>query len=206
MIRTLPQTPSKHHRQPKGKAMKRSMLGTLVWALFSWRGRIKRMPYAVCFLILALLTRPLMTMAAQTMAVYVLPPPEGTVLDFAYVTSLTLRPEIIPVLLPFCYMYIVLDIKRLRSIGAPLILAFIFSGLSPFVPLIAPDFAEMAAMTAFAYHAILAVIPAKEDRMSPLERKYRTWQSIATGDGTPRRLSGKDITSWRVVPKPKKKQ
>lgn len=174
----------------------------LVWAFFDWRGVIKRLPYAIAFFSFSLLVNPYVTIAAQTVAVYFLPPPAGVELDPAYVRQVASSLHMIPFLLPICYMFTVLDMKRLRSIEAPRILAVIFALVSVFVPIFAPAYAEMSAMTVFAYHAILAVIPAKEDRLSPSERKYRTWQAIATGDGTPRRLSGRDIKTWHIVSRP----
>lgn len=178
----------------------------LFWALFSWKGRIKRLPYVGSFFCLVLVVRIYINAAAQWLAVNTLPPPGGAAPDPAYVLGLTSSQHIVPFLLPICYIYIVLDIKRLRSIGAPLAPAFLFSGITPFVPIFAPGFAEAVVMTTFAYHAILAVIPAKEDRLSPLERKYRTWQAIATGNGAPRRFTGKEIKHWRIVrPGPEKR-
>lgn len=176
----------------------------LVWALFSWKGKIKRLPYIGSFFCLILVVRVYIGVAAQWLAVNVAPPPAGVPLDPAYAVSLATSLYIVPFLLPVCYIYIVLDVKRLRSIGLSDLqaglAALLFSGVTPFVPiLVEPAFQQMIVMTTFAYHAILAVIPAKEDRMSPLERKYRTWQAIATGDGTPRRLPGKAVKSWRIV-------
>jgi hypothetical protein len=140
-----------------------------------------------------------LTAAAPWLAVTVLPPPGNAVPDPAYAASLASTTAIIPFLLPVCYCAIVFDVKRLRSIGAPLALAFIFSGMTPFVPIFASRLTEVAIMITFAYHAILALIPAQEDRLAPLEKKARTWKRVATGDGTPRRLRGKDITEWRIV-------
>lgn len=171
----------------------------LVWAFFSWRGRIKRIPYAVAFVLLVMLARLYVTIVAQTVAVYLFPPPGGAEIDLDYVRQLAASTHIVPFLIPAFYMYTVLDIKRLRSIGAPLVLSAVFAAISLLVPIFLPQFTEMSAMTVFAYHAILAVLPAKEDRMSPYERKYKLWQSLATGDGTPRRLSGKDIKHWHIV-------
>lgn len=169
------------------------------WAFFSWQGRIKRLPYAATFFALVLVVRAYATAAAQWMAVNVLPPPPGVALDPAYVAKVATSPEMAIFLLPVCYIYIVLDVKRLRSIGAPLALAFVFSGLTPFVPLFAPTLAQIIILTTFAYHAILAVVPAAEDRVSPLERKAGLWRSLATGTGMPRRLRGADIKFWRIV-------
>lgn len=169
------------------------------WAFFSPSGRIKRLPFAACSFILYLLLIPYVSIAAQTLAVYVLPPPEGGQPTLEYVRGLSLSAAIIPLLLPACSIRLCLDVKRLRSIGASVLIAVPFAALFLFSPLLPAELGEMNSMTVFAYLAILAVIPAKEDRMSPLERKYRTWQAIATGNGAPRRLSGAEITSWRIV-------
>lgn len=169
------------------------------WAFFSPGGRIKRLPYALSSFCLYLLLIPYIPVAAQIMALYILPPPGGARPDLEYVRSLAMSASIMPLLLPVCYVRLCLDFKRLRSIGAPLVIALPFAALLLFSPLIPPDFGEMNSMTILACLAILSVIPAREDRLSPLERKYRTWQAVATGDGTPRRLSGKEILSWRIV-------
>ena len=173
----------------------------LVWAFFDWRGTVKRLPYAIAFFAFTLLVNPYVTIAAQAVAVYFLPPPPGVEMDAAYVRQVAGSLYILPFLLPVCYLFAALALKRRRSLGGPLVLAPLFALLSVFVPLFAPAYAEMTGMTSFAYHAILAVIPAREDRISPQERKYKTWQAIATGDGTPSRLRGKDIKHWHVVSK-----
>ena len=169
------------------------------WAFFQWRGEMRRLPYILAFFAFVLVVRIHVSAAAQWLAVNVLPPPGNVVPDPAYAASLALTPAIIPFLLPVCYCYIVLDVKRLRSIGAPLLPAFLFSGLTPFVPIFAPQLTEATVLTTFAYPAILAVIPAQEDRLPLPEKKARTWKRIATGNGTPRRLRGKDIKEWRIV-------
>jgi uncharacterized membrane protein YhaH (DUF805 family) len=169
------------------------------WAFFSWRGEIRRLPYALAFFGFVLLARIYASAAAQWLAVTLLPPPGNVAPDPAYVTALASTTAFLPFLLPVCYCAVVLDLKRLRSIGAPAFLAFLLSGLTPLVPFFAPSLTEMTALSSFAYHAILAVIPAKEDRLDPQEKKARTWKRIATGDGSPRRLRGKDIKEWRIV-------
>lgn len=169
------------------------------WAFFNWRGRIKRLPYALGFLCLVLLVRIYTSAVAQWIAVNVAPPPQGIPLDPSYVGEMMHSPHIVPFLIPIAYLFIVLDIKRLRSMGAPILLAVVFSGLSPFVPVYFPGIQETSVMTMFAYHAILAVVPAKEDRLSPLERKALVWKALATGSGMPRRLRGRDIKSWHIV-------
>jgi hypothetical protein len=176
----------------------------LFWALLSWQGKMKRLPYIGSFFCLVLTVRIYVNFATQWLAVNAVPPPAGVAPDSAYMISLATSQYIVPFLLPICYIYIVLDIKRLRSIGLNTwqagLIALVFSGVTPFVPIVvAPAFQQLIIMTTFAYHAILAVIPAREDRISPLERKYRTWRAIATGNGTPRRLPGKAIKSWRIV-------
>lgn len=175
----------------------------IVWALFGWNGKIKRLPYLGSFFCLILVVRIYVSAAVQWIAVNLAPPPAGVELDAAYVATLVTSHHIIPFLLPACFIYVMLDVKRLRSIGLgslpSLGVALLFSGLTPFAPIVVPAFANMVVMTTFAYHAILGVIPAEEDRISPLERKHRTWQAIATGDGTPRRLRGKDIKTWHIV-------
>lgn len=175
----------------------------IAWALFSWNGTIKRLPYLGSFFCLVLVVRVYVSAAVQWLAVNVAPPPPGVELDAAYVATFATSRYIIPFLLPVCFIYLMLDVKRLRSIGLSSLhalgVALIFSGLTPFAPIAAPAFANMVVMTTFAYHAILGVIPAAEDRISPAERKYRTWRALATGDGTPRRLRGKDIKTWHIV-------
>ncbi len=180
----------------------KGFLPWLGWALLSWRGSIKRMPYAVSFFCLLLVTPIYVRIAAESLAVYLLPPPPGVELNPAYVRGLAGSAAMLPLLLPVLYVFVALDIKRLRSAGGPLILAVIFAVLTLAGPIFAPGAAEMLSLTGFAYHAILAVIPAKEDRISPQERKYRTWRAIATGDGSPRRLAGKDVKVWHVVRRP----
>ena len=169
------------------------------WAFFSPSGRIKRLPYAISAFCLLLLLKPYTAIAVQTLAVYIMPPPEGAAPTIEYVRELSLSWHIVPLLAPICYMRLCLDIKRLRSVGTSLLICLPFAAMFLFSPIIPPEYGEMNSLTIFAYLAILAVIPAREDRMNPLERKYRTWQAIATGDGTPRRLSGKDIKSWRIM-------
>lgn len=177
-----------------------------VWAFFSPGGRIKRLPFMVSSFILYLLLSPYLNIAAQILAVYILPPPEGGPPSPEYVKALSMSAPGVLLMLPVCYIRLCLDVKRLRSIGAPVLIAVPFAALLLFSPLIPVALGEMNSMGIFAYLAILAVIPAREDRMSPLERKYRTWQAIATKDGTPRRLSGKEILSWRIVPQDSKKR
>lgn len=169
------------------------------WAYFSWRGEMKRLPYALGYFAFMLLVPVYTSVAAQWLAVNVVPPPGGGAPDPAYAISLTATTYILPFLLPICFISIALDLKRLRSIGGPLALAFAFSLATVLAPIYAPGLLEMISLTSFAYRAILAVIPAKEDRLSPLERKARTWERLATGTGSPRRLSGKQITEWRIV-------
>jgi hypothetical protein len=181
------------------RAPKVGFLRWLGWAFFSPDGQIKRLPFAGTSFLLYLLLILYTPIAAQVLAVYILPPPGGGLPSVDYVRGLALGPAFIPLLLPGAYMRLCLDLKRLHSIGAPRIIAVPFVSLFLFSPLIPADFREISTMIVLGYLVILAVIPAKEDRMEPLERKYRTWQAIATGDGTPRRLSGRDILSWRVV-------
>lgn len=175
------------------------------WALFSWQGCIKRLPFLIGFLFLVLFAGPYTNAAAQVLAVYFVPPASGAAPDQAYVLSLLRHPGMAPALLPIFYVYMALELKRLRSIALDarlcLGLSFLLAALSTYGALYMPSLLQPIAMTTFASHAILATIPAKEDRLHPLERKAKTWKAIATGDGTPRRLSGKDIKHWHVVPK-----
>lgn len=169
------------------------------WALFGWKGKIKRLPYAVAFGILFLLT-PLYQIAVVPMvAEYIYPPPGGAAISLEYVKQLATSPRILPFLLPLLYMYSVLDFKRLRSIGGPIFIAVLFACLSMAAPVYLPKYAEMISLSVFAYHAILAVLPAREDRISPYERKYRVWQAIAARDGGPVRLPGKAVKHWHIV-------
>lgn len=169
------------------------------WAFFSWKGRMKRLPFAVASLCLYLLLVPYVPIAAQTLAVYFMPPAGGGSPDLEYVRTLANSVYMVPLLLPVCYMRLCLDFKRLRSIEAPLLIALPFVGLLLFSPVLPPDLGQMSTLTIFAYLGIMAIIPAKEDRVSPHERKYRTWQAISTGDNKPIRLRGKDIKGWRIV-------
>lgn len=169
------------------------------WAFFSPNGRIKRLPFAISSLILYLLLIPYVPVAAQTLALYWLPPPDGAAPSLEYVRGLAMSASIIPLLLPVCYMRLCLDLKRLRSVGVPLLIAVPFVALFLLSPLIPAEYGQMSTMTILGYLAILAVVPAREDRLSPQERKFRTWQAIATGNGAPRRLSGSQILSWNIV-------
>ncbi|MDR0339672.1 MAG: hypothetical protein LBH65_05275 [Desulfovibrio sp.] len=175
----------------------------LLWALFSPAGRIKRLPYVVSFVILTLFIGPYTRAMAEITALHMFPPEGGAAIDVAYVQALASSSAMIPALLPVFFVYCMLDIKRLRSLGLSLSillpLAVAFAALTTYPAILAPGLLQPIALTGFAYHAILAVIPAKEDRLHPLERKAMTWKAIATGDGTPRRLSGKDIKQWRIV-------
>ena len=178
----------------------------LFWALLGWRGKIKRLPYAVAFGILFLLT-PLYQIAVVPMvAEYLYPPPGGAAISLEYVKQLASSPQILPFLIPLLYMYSVLDFKRLRSIEGPIVIGVLFAALSMAGPIYLPKYAEMMSLSVFAYHAILAVLPAKEDRISPYERKYRVWQSLAGEAGEPIRLPGKAIRHWHIVKQPKAKQ
>ncbi|MCL1939184.1 MAG: hypothetical protein FWG04_00790 [Desulfovibrionaceae bacterium] len=181
------------------RVAKVGFLRWLGWAFFSPSGQIKRLPFAGTSFLLYLLLILYTPIAAQILAVYILPPPGGGPPSVDYVRGLALSPALIPLLLPGAYMRLCLDLKRLHSIGAPRIIAVPFVSLFLFAPLIPANFSEISSLGVLAYLAILAAIPAREDRMDPLERKYRTWQAIATGNGTARRLSGREILSWRVV-------
>ncbi len=170
-----------------------------LWAFFSPVGTIKRLPFAVCTFILYLLMQPYVSAAIQILAVHILPPPDGGRPSPEYARALAMSASAIPLLLPLCFMRLCLEMKRLRSIGVSPLIALPFAALFLFSPLIPPSLGEMSTLSAVAYLGILAVVPAKEDRMSPLERKSLTWRAIATGNGTPRRLSGAEILSWRIV-------
>lgn len=171
------------------------------WAFFSWKGRIKRLPFAGATFCLMLFQVPYLSFAIQFLAVYIVPPADGSFPTPAYASEMGRTMAMIPFMLPIALLRFGLDIKRLRSIGAPLAIAAVFGVLFLISPIFTPGITEMINMTTIAYLGILAILPAKEDRMSSLERKHRAWQSLATGDGTPRRLSGKDILSWKVVRK-----
>ena len=171
----------------------------LGWAYFSPGGQIKRLPFAGASFLLFFLLILYVLIAAQILAVYILPPPEGGPPSVHYMRDLAMSSALVPLLLPGAYMRLCLELKRLRSIGAPLIIAVPFVSLYLFSRIIPENFREISSLSVLAYLAILAVIPAKEDRVEPLERMARTWQTVVTGDGTPRRMSGKDILAWRVV-------
>jgi hypothetical protein len=175
----------------------------LGWAYFSWRGAIKRLPYAVAYIILVFLANTFGNMIPAAVALNLFPPPAGVELNAEWLQQLVQSGKVLPFLLPFWYMYTMLDLKRMRSIGTPLVVSFgcpaLFAFLSLAAPVIMPDYVRECAMTVFAFHAILFVIPAKEDRISAYERKYRVWQLLATGNGTPKRLNRKDIKAWHVV-------
>jgi hypothetical protein len=175
----------------------------LAWAYFDCRGAIKRMPYAVAYVILVFLVNIFGSMIPPAVAVYIFPPPAGTEVNAAWLEQLVASGKVLPFMLPFFYIYVVLDLKRLRSIGTPLLVSLgcpvLFAALSLAAPLVLPKLVQECAMAVFAYHAILFVVPAREDRVSPLERKYMVWQALATGDGTPRRLTRKEIKGWRIV-------
>lgn len=174
------------------------------WAFFSWQGKMKRLPYMVSFAILFFLTRFYQIATVPLAAEYFFPPPGGAAIDVAYIVQLAASPQILPFYIPLIYMYTVLDIKRLRSVGGPLFISVLFAVASFVAPVYLPKYAEMLSLSIFAYHAILAVLPAQEDRISPYERKYRVWQTLFTGDGTPRRLNGKEIKHWHIVSSGKK--
>ncbi|MDL2316564.1 hypothetical protein LJC59_05725, partial [Desulfovibrio sp. OttesenSCG-928-A18] len=163
----------------------------IAWALFSCNGRIKRFPYAFAFFFLILLMRIYINLATQLIAAYFVQVPAGMELNPEFFAALATSNYVLPFMVPVFYIYVALDIKRLRSIEAPMIplIACAFAAISCLTPVFFPALGEMAAMTTFAYHAILALIPAKEDRLHPLERKARTWKALAKGDGQPIRLS-----------------
>lgn len=169
------------------------------WALFSWRGRMKRVPYAFFTLFLLLLQKTYLSIAMQVLAVYIIPPPDGGVPTMEYAVGLGTSLYMVPMMLPLFLLRLSLDVKRLRSIGAPLLLAPVLGSILLFSPIFPERIVEMANLTVVAYIGILAIIPSQEDRMHPLQRKARTWRAIATGDGTPVRLSGKDIKGWRIA-------
>ena len=178
----------------------------LAWAFFSWTGKIKRRPYADGFGVLLLVRSLYQNAVVRTVAEYIYPPAGGGPVSLEYITDLAKSPRILPFLLPLVYMYSVLGFKRLRSIEAPVFIAVIFAALGLSAPILMPQYAEMLSLSVFAYHAILTVLPAKEDRISPYERKYRVWQAIATPEGGPVRLRGKDIKHWHIVGQGKKKK
>lgn len=173
------------------------------WVLFGWQGKVKRLPFLVGFLFLVLFAGPYTNAMVQVLAVYFVPPPGGAAPGAAYALSLTRHIGMVPLLLPVFYIYTVLDLKRLRSIGmAPPLgmgLALLMAAMATYGALYMPGLVQIIAMTVFAAHAILAVIPAEEDRVHPLERKARTWKEIATGNGQPLRLSGKAVKHWHIV-------
>lgn len=171
----------------------------LLWAIFSWNGKIKRLPYAAAFGILFLLTSLYQIAVVPTVAEYVYPPPGGAPLSLEYIKELAKSREILPFLLPLIYMYSALGFKRLRSVEAPIFIAVIFATAGMTAPILLPKYAEMISLSVFAYHAILVVLPAKEDRISPYERKYRVWQALARPEGGPIRLPGKAIKHWHIV-------
>lgn len=181
------------------QAAKVGLFRWFIWALFSFSGRIKRLPFAGATFIVMLLQVPYLSIAMQTLAVYILPPPDGSHPSPEYMAQVRNTLAMVPLMLPICFLRLALDIKRLRSIGAPVAIAIAFAALFLFSPVYPPSITEMANMSMIAYIGVLAIIPSKEDRMSPLERKYNTWKAIATGDGTPRRLTGKDIHEWRIM-------
>lgn len=179
------------------------LLRWIFWAYLSWKGVIKRLPYAIGFFALVICVQTYTTAVAQWVAVNIAPPPAGMELNAEYVVSIASSIHIAPFILPVCYIYMALDFKRMRSVGLSALPAFgialFFSGAGPFMPIFVQGAGQATAMIVFAYHAILAILPAAEDRLSPLERKYKTWQSIATGNGTPCRLSGGDVKEWRII-------
>ena len=175
----------------------------LGWALFSWKGKIKRLPYAVAFVILTFLGRFYPIIVVPLVAQYIYPPADGAQMSVEYIKSLAANPLILLFYTPLLYVYMVLDIKRLRSIEISIALATalaaLFAAASLASPILVPQYAQQLSLSIFCYHAILAVLPAKEDRISPYERKYRVWRAIANGKGDPVRLSGKAIKHWHIV-------
>ena len=173
----------------------------LFWALFSWKGLIYRRAYIGAMLCFLVILAVYMFIVGQVYARFIFPPPGGLAPDMEYVTAL-LRSGDVPfyVTLPLLPISILLDAKRLRSMGAIPLISVIVNVLNSARPALPEQIAGLLGVLGVAYLLIMLLVPPKFTAQ-PVNRRF----ADSPGGGGPRRMSGKDLTNWRLIaPAPRK--
>ena len=168
----------------------------LVWAFFKWNGKMNRLPYLGamgCFLLLLTLYTFLVGLAYTH---FIIPPPDGTPADMNYLLEVLRSGAVSPfAMLPLTVISVMLDAKRLRSIGAFPWIAIIMNALNFLRPdeEVAGPLGSIISIAGMAYLLILILIPSR-GTAQPVNRGFPR-----SSGGGPRRMSGKELTNWRLI-------
>ena len=173
----------------------------LFWAFFSWKGVISRRGYIgamLCFLVVLTIYTFLV---GQVYARYLIPPPGGLAPDMEYMLGLLRSGQVSSyAMLPLLHISILLDAKRLRSMGALPWISVIINVLNAARPDMPETLASLLGVLGIAYLLIMALVPPL-DTARPVNQRPA---SRSSGNG-PRRMSGKELTNWRLIaPAPRK--
>lgn len=165
----------------------------LFWALFRWNGTLNRLPYFGLFLFCYVVVVTACTIGAGFLsALYILPPPEGAALDMQYIVEV-LRSKDLPswvsllAMLPPTFCLIMIDVKRLRSVGLAswIAIAVNLAGLlRPYNTV--PLFESIMQLFLVAYRMFLFLLPA------PVK-------PVSDTAGGPRRVSGSELSNWTLI-------
>ena len=160
---------------------------------FRWDGTLDRLPYLLALGCTLLLLMLYMYFSTLVYALYILPPPGGGMPSTEYIVEL-LQSGKMPhsIFYPMYLLFIMVDAKRLRSIGIVPWLAVIVN-LKNFIPNLEEGgvLAGILGLVTVAYTAILILLPPKS-----VAAPVHAWK--ASGNG-PHRMSGDDLSNWRVV-------
>lgn len=167
----------------------------LFWALFTWKGSIDRLPFlgaAVCYVVLDLFY----SFGILLLYAYVIIPlPEGVAIGGPYFQELLVSGTIpLYVFLPLIVLRILLQVKRLRSMGFTPWIAVVINMAKEFNPG-GEGLSSIVGLMMVCYYAILLFIPS-QDTARPVNGGRR-WPTDS--EGKPRKLTGKDLGNWRVV-------
>ena len=167
----------------------------LVWALFKWKGTINRLPFlgaAVCYVVLDVLySLGILLLFAHV----IIPLPDGAMIDGPYLHELLLSGKIpIYAFFSLIVVRILLQVKRLRSIGVTPWIAVIVNLAKEFNPG-GEGIVSIIGLLMMCYYAILLFVPAKDTAM-PVHGRGR-WP--VGGDGRPRKLDSSELSNWRVI-------
>ena len=185
----------------------------LFWAFFRWDGKVERLPYIGALLIMATVAISY-TIALCFFYASASGPLPPDAFDNAENLVALLRANEPPLftMLPITCMAIMLDAKRLRSMGFTPYISIAINVMNFLRPSEQSMVSLICALLALIYLAMLILSPAREgatEAASGASRRsgwpFAQSHSEATERG-PRRLRGAQVKSWRVLaPAPQKK-
>lgn len=174
----------------------------LAWAFFKWNGKINRLPYLGALACLLALLTLYTFLLGLFYAHFIVPPPEGAAADTQYLLEVLGSGVVSPfAMLPLTVISVMLDAKRLRSIGAFPWLAIVMNLLN-FTRAeaeVAGGLGSIFGIASLAYLLILLLLPPR-DTARPVNQGFQ--QASGRPGGGPRRMSGNDLTNWRVISRP----